>query len=350
VTGSGSTFLINANGDNGLATLRYKLKGANIQAAEEPFDAAGAKFATRLVRHQRRVAGRARCGAKELGLKATAVASAPSVKMHAVRAARVALMHTWQSTQTEGWWRQAFDFNGIPYTYISTQDVAKDPNLNAKYDVIVFGPGGGNSRSIIEGMPMWRESDSVEGHARDAEHHAVRQTDDMRPGLGYEGLMNLQKFIKNGGVYIGSVASAQFAIDNGMTNGVSMNARGRGTVTGTFLKSRLSTTRRRSSTASPTASPSTRTTARASRSMRCRWRAWRRSAVRRGARETGAVIRTIRMKCRDVRRSRIGSRRRASDGAAVAVRDPDGRSAAQSAGHHSAGSASARAVALWRAE
>ena len=76
--------------------------------------------------------------------------------MHPVRAARVAIMHTWQSTQTEGWWRQAFDFNGIPYTYISTQDVAKDPNLNAKYDVIVFGPGGGNSRSIIEGMPMWR--------------------------------------------------------------------------------------------------------------------------------------------------------------------------------------------------
>src|SRR3954447_7695163 len=38
VTGSGSTFLINANADNGLATLRYKLKGADIQAAEESFD------------------------------------------------------------------------------------------------------------------------------------------------------------------------------------------------------------------------------------------------------------------------------------------------------------------------
>ena len=112
--------------------------------------------------------------AKELGLKATAVASAPSVKMHPVRAARVALMHTWQSTQTEGWWRQAFDFNGIPYTYISTQDVAKDPNLNAKYDVIVFGPGGGNSRSIIEGMPMWRNPIPWKVTPRDAEHHGVR--------------------------------------------------------------------------------------------------------------------------------------------------------------------------------
>ena len=65
------------------------------------------------------------------------------MKIHPVRAARVALMHTWQSTQTEGWWRQALDFNGIPFKYISTQDVAKDNNLNAKYDVILFGPGGG---------------------------------------------------------------------------------------------------------------------------------------------------------------------------------------------------------------
>ena len=40
--------------------------------------------------------------------------------------------------------------------------------------------------------------------------------------------MNLQKFVKNGGVYIGSGrARAQFAIDNGMTNGVSMNTAGR---------------------------------------------------------------------------------------------------------------------------
>ena len=111
--------------------------------------------------------------AKELGLKVTAVASAPTVKTHPVRAARVAIMHTWQSTQTEGWWRMAFDFNQIPYTYISTQDVAKDPNLNAKYDVIIFGPGGGTGRSDHRRDADVAQSDSVEGHASDAEHRHV---------------------------------------------------------------------------------------------------------------------------------------------------------------------------------
>ncbi len=76
--------------------------------------------------------------------------------MHPARAARVALMHTWQSTQTEGWWRQAFDANGVPYDYISVQDVAKDANLRDKYDVILFAPGGGAGQGIIDGMPMWR--------------------------------------------------------------------------------------------------------------------------------------------------------------------------------------------------
>jgi hypothetical protein len=239
VTGSGSTFLINANGDNGLITLRYKLKSADIQAAEEPFESGGTQFKRGSFVIKGVSQSDLDAAAKELGLKATAVAAAPSVKTHPVRAARVAIMHTWQSTQTEGWWRQAFDFNNIPYTYISTQDVAKDNNLNAKYDVIIFGPGGGAGRSIIEGMPMWRNPIPWKNTPETPNIGKIAQTDDMRPGLGYEGVQNLQRFVKNGGVYIGAVGSAQFAIDYGMSNGVSMSTAGRGTVTGTFLRTRL---------------------------------------------------------------------------------------------------------------
>src|SRR5689334_23730067 len=45
----------------------------------------------------------------------------------------------------------------FPYTTLfRSQDIAKTPNLNAKWDVIVFGPGGGGGQAIIDGMPMWR--------------------------------------------------------------------------------------------------------------------------------------------------------------------------------------------------
>jgi hypothetical protein len=93
--------------------------------------------------------------ATDLGLQITAVASAPSVKTHPTRAPRVAIMHTWSTTQTEGWWRQAFDNAQIPFTYISTQDVAKDNNLNAAFDVIVFPPVGRGTQVIVNGMPMY---------------------------------------------------------------------------------------------------------------------------------------------------------------------------------------------------
>ena len=37
-------FLVNNNADTALATLRYRLKDATFEAAEEPFEAAGHKF------------------------------------------------------------------------------------------------------------------------------------------------------------------------------------------------------------------------------------------------------------------------------------------------------------------
>src|SRR5262249_58521948 len=43
--GGSSVFVINANADTALATLRYRLKDASIEAGEEPFEAAGRKFA-----------------------------------------------------------------------------------------------------------------------------------------------------------------------------------------------------------------------------------------------------------------------------------------------------------------
>ena len=65
------------------------------------------------------------------------------------------LMHTWLSTQDEGWWRVGLDQLQVPFSYISTQDVAKDPDLKSKYDVIIFAPVGRDPRAFVTGMPMF---------------------------------------------------------------------------------------------------------------------------------------------------------------------------------------------------
>lgn len=142
VSGAGTVFAINNDADTALATLRYKLKDAQIEAAEEPFEADGHQFNRGSFLVHGVSGGDLHHAVSDLGLEAYGLSTAPSVKTHPVRAARVAILHTWLSTQTEGWWRQALDSMHVPYGYISTQTVAKDADLNAKYDVILFPPVG----------------------------------------------------------------------------------------------------------------------------------------------------------------------------------------------------------------
>jgi hypothetical protein len=238
VSGDGSVFAINHNGDNALATLRYRLRSADIQAAEEPFTANGRKFArgSFVIRNVSR--GDLDKATGELGLSAYAV-NAPSVKMHPVRAARVAVMHTWLSTQTEGWWRYALDQLGIPYDYISTQVAARTPDLNAKYDVILFPPTSGNGQAIIDGLPMWRNAMPWKTTALTPNIGKLDQTDDIRPGLGFQGLENLKQFVARGGVLVGVTNTAEMATDFGLATGVSYNGSPKSRVVGSFLRTKV---------------------------------------------------------------------------------------------------------------
>ena len=187
VTGSGDTFVINHNGDNALITLRYKLQHADIQAAEEPFDAGGTEVQSRgsfII--TRRRAGRPRRGGKRARPQGRRRSrAAPTVKMHPARAARVAIMHTWQSTQTEGWWRLAFDQMQIPFDYISTQDVAKDAESEREVrrhslsDPAAAARRRSSRACRCGATPMpWKKTPQTPNIGD------LAQTDDMRPGLG----------------------------------------------------------------------------------------------------------------------------------------------------------------------
>ena len=92
--------------------------------------------------------------------------------------------------------------------------------------MIIFAPGGGNAQAIIQGMPMWRNPMPWKKSPETPNIGDYAQTDDMRPGLGWSGLQNLEKFVREGGVFIGAASSATFAVQNGLTHGVTTNAAG----------------------------------------------------------------------------------------------------------------------------
>jgi hypothetical protein len=241
VPASGFSAAINNTGDTALLTLRYRWPNADIQIAEEPFEAAGQSFNRgSFIIHGVSPAELNTVAGGELGLRSFALATPPSVKTHPARAARVALVHTWQSTQTEGWWRMAFDKVGLAYDYISVQDVAAEPNLRARYDVVLMAPGGGSGLSLIEGRSMFRDAVPWKKTDLTPKIGVIDETDDMRPGLGWNGLQHLERFVREGGVLVTAGDKTEFAVEFGLTHGVSTNSAGSGSrVVGSLLRSRV---------------------------------------------------------------------------------------------------------------
>jgi len=248
-SGSVAAVAVANTGQISLLPLAYKLKSATIQVAEQPFDAAGKHFAagSLLITNAGGPSnggpsndGQSNGGVAEilrdLSLDASRLGAAPSVPLHAVTAPRIAFMHTWLSTQTEGWWRYAFDTAGVPFDYISTQTVASQSDLREKYDVIVFAPvGRASALEILNGLPLWNNPMPWQKSELTPNLGVIDSTADMRPGLGYDGLAHLKKFVEQGGLLITCEDTAQFAIDTGLAPGVSVAPQGDARVVGTVL-------------------------------------------------------------------------------------------------------------------
>ncbi len=177
--------------------------------------------------------------ATELGLNAVALPAAPTVAVHPARAARIALMHTWINTQDEGWWRLALDNLSVPFTYISTQDITNDNALRSKYDVILFPPiGRAAGQTLITGMPMYGNPIPWKTTPLTPNLGSVDETDDIRPGMGWSGMANLQAFVREGGLLIAVDDTANFAVTYGFASGVSITPAQRLKITGAVLRSK----------------------------------------------------------------------------------------------------------------
>jgi hypothetical protein len=238
IIGTGSTYVVNHNADNALVTLRYQLKDATVEVAEEPFDVGGQKFNRGSFIIRKATADDLNRAGAELGIKIYAVTDLPRVKTHLIKPARIALMHTWLDTQNEGWWRLALDQLEVPYAYISTQDVARDDNLKAKYDVVILAPVGSSPNAIVEGMPMYGNPLPWKTTSLTPNIGKIDSTDDMRPGLGWSGLTNLRKFVEQGGVFITVDDTANFAVNYGFTPGVTIARANRLKAVGDILRMR----------------------------------------------------------------------------------------------------------------
>ncbi len=222
IAGSGSTILFNHTGDNALVGLRFRLKGVKMLAAEEGFSVGGRQYAagTFILPNADRAA--VEKVAAELGVVGEAVAKAPSVKAHELTAPRIGYLHSWLRTQDEGWWRAAFDRYGIPYTYFADIKV-REGGLREKYDVIIYPTVGVGAKEQVVGVAMngnvpipYKKTDMTPNLG------ANDSADDIRGGLGVDGLAELKKFVEQGGTLIGDGSTVETLASYGIAEGVSV--------------------------------------------------------------------------------------------------------------------------------
>jgi hypothetical protein len=236
LSGSGTVVAIANTGQISLLPLLYKLKDAQVTIAEKPFDAEGKHYGAGSLLITGVSEPELTADMKALALDGTRLAATPTVAAHTAPRPRIAFMHSWQSTQTEGWWRYAFDHAGIPYQYISTQTAAAQPDLRSKYDVIIFAPiGHATPEDVLNGTPLYGNALPWQKTTLTPNLGGLDTTADTRPGLGYEGLQHLRKFVSQGGLLITCEDTAEFAIETGLAPGVAVAPRKDARVVGSVL-------------------------------------------------------------------------------------------------------------------
>ena len=227
---TGNTLLVKHLGDWRSAVLPWKAKGAKVSVAEKAFKADGVDYpaGTYVVEN---AGAAAREAVADLGLTAVNSASPITVAKHAVSLPRIALMHSWLETQNEGWVRFAFDQMGVPYTYISDQQL-RNSNALDRFDAVFFEHVSGPVASLINGRSMVGPAIPWKKTAKYPNLGKWDETDDLRVAMGYEGLATLRRFVERGGLLITTGNSTQLPIAMGFNSTVSvtpttqLNARG----------------------------------------------------------------------------------------------------------------------------
>ena len=237
VMGTGNTIVVSHTSDNNIVTFRFKFPDVRMQAAQEAFEIGGQKFLAGSIIIPNAPRARLEPVLRDLGLSAVATGRAPTVRMHDLDVPRIGYVHNWQRTQDEGWVRAALETYGVPFEYFSDQKL-REPNLRAKYDVIIFPHGqsglGNEKPDTGKAVPYRRSTETPHLGYPDS-------TADVRYGMGQEGLKNLYEFVQQGGTLITEGNTSAIFPTYNLTPAVRIETDSRGLVAdGTILRGVLS--------------------------------------------------------------------------------------------------------------
>ncbi len=214
----GDTWLARYRGQQELLSaaiaLEARAPNARVMAAEAEFEAADTAWDIGTVVFEGLDDDDADWLARTYGFDLTQV-DRVDVPRHELDPPRLAVYHTWFSTQDEGWTRYWFEQIGVPYTSIHKDDL-KAGNLRNRFDVILVPNAGGNLTQWIHGVDQRHGPMPYTQTSEFASHGSPSQTDDMTGGPGFEGLAALERFLDAGGTVITIENASQLVVQTGI--------------------------------------------------------------------------------------------------------------------------------------
>ena len=219
VEGNGNTYVLDYKAQNTVLPAMYWVKSQNKKATLSVLDEMQVVGGDTLLPGSVIFKGLTRGQSDKIGsqyqLDLIAVANAPGGKQHEVALPRVAIYHSWFSTQDEGWSRYTFDERGIPYTSIDKDDL-KAGDLRKKFDVILVPRMRGNVGDFIYGVDSKFGPMPFTKTAEYPSHGMPDATNDMTGGPGMEGMGQLKAFIDAGGVVVTLDNSTKMVAETGI--------------------------------------------------------------------------------------------------------------------------------------
>jgi hypothetical protein len=219
VAGSGTTYVVKYKAQNTVLPALYWIKSQNKKAKLTVIDEqqivskdtlpAGSVFFKDITKAQADHIG------SQFRIDLISTSTAPTAKQHEVMLPRVAIYHSWFSTQDEGWSRYTFEQRGIPYTSIDKDDL-KAGELKKKFDVILVPRMRGEASDFIYGIDSKFGPMPFTKTAEYPSHGTPDATNDMTGGPGLDGMHQLQLFVDAGGVIITLDNSTKMVAETGI--------------------------------------------------------------------------------------------------------------------------------------
>jgi hypothetical protein len=219
VTGSGPVYVLAYRAQGNVLPALYRLvknePKARVFAAESAFVVGRDTFPAGSVILEGASAAGAADLASRYALPLVGIAAAPAVARHALDLPRVAIYHSWYSTQDAGWARYTFEQYGVPYTSIDKDDLRRGA-LRQRFDVILVPSFGGSAAQMIHGIDT-RWSPLAYQKTKDTPNLGTPfSSPDITGGPGFAGMAELQKFVQQGGTLVTLGAATTLAAETGI--------------------------------------------------------------------------------------------------------------------------------------